>query len=183
VTKDLGPGIGRLMILSMKTTVPLVFLACFPIAVPAKAAVAGSPQTDIVVVGAGISGLCAALEGARRGASVTVIDMGSIFGGHSVMSSGMVCMGALREGGARQAAVVARIDRTSHRTSHRTSRNRRSPILRRAPQGERNPNAGQREAPRNVPRQLPQAAHGQRLAGNDNSRQPPKSVAALPNDG
>ena len=144
MTKDLGPGIGRLMILSMKTTVPLVFLACFPIAVPAEAAVAGSPQTDMVVVGAGISGLGAALEGARRGASVTVIDMGSVFGGHSVMSSGMVCMGALREGGARQAAVVARTDRTSHLTS----RSRRSPILRRASQGERHPNAGQREAPR-----------------------------------
>src|SRR5215510_7691819 len=51
-----------------------------------------SAQNDIVVVGAGISGLCAALEGARRGANVTVIDMASVFGGHAVMSSGMVCV-------------------------------------------------------------------------------------------
>jgi predicted oxidoreductase len=57
-----------------------------------EAAAAELPQNDMIVVGAGISGLCAALEGARRGATVTVIDMGSIFGGHAVMSSGMVCM-------------------------------------------------------------------------------------------
>jgi predicted oxidoreductase len=49
-------------------------------------------QSDIVIVGAGISGLCAALESARAGAKVTVIDMGSVFGGHAVMSSGMVCL-------------------------------------------------------------------------------------------
>jgi uncharacterized protein len=50
------------------------------------------PKTDMIVVGAGISGLCAALEGARSGVIVTVIDMGSIFGGHAVMSTGMVCL-------------------------------------------------------------------------------------------
>jgi uncharacterized protein len=52
----------------------------------------GGPQTDIVVVGAGISGLCAALEGAHHGLTVAVIDMGSVFGGHAVMSTGMVCL-------------------------------------------------------------------------------------------
>src|SRR5436190_2133341 len=49
-------------------------------------------QTNVVVVGAGISGLCAALESARLGASVTVVDMASVFGGHAVMSSGLVCV-------------------------------------------------------------------------------------------
>ena len=53
---------------------------------------AAATQNDIVIVGAGISGLSAALEAARAGADVTVIDMGSVFGGHAVMSSGMVCL-------------------------------------------------------------------------------------------
>ena len=41
-----------------------------------------------IVVGAGISGLAAALELGRGGANVTVIDMSSVFGGHAVMSQG-----------------------------------------------------------------------------------------------
>ncbi|MBI85285.1 MAG: hypothetical protein CMJ81_18990 [Planctomycetaceae bacterium] len=43
---------------------------------------------SVVVVGAGISGLSAALELARGGAAVTVVDMSSVFGGHAVMSQG-----------------------------------------------------------------------------------------------
>jgi succinate dehydrogenase/fumarate reductase flavoprotein subunit len=43
---------------------------------------------SVVVVGAGISGLTSALELARGGAEVTVIDMSSVFGGHAVMSQG-----------------------------------------------------------------------------------------------
>jgi succinate dehydrogenase/fumarate reductase flavoprotein subunit len=45
-------------------------------------------RADVVVVGAGISGLTAALELARGGASVTLVDMSSVFGGHAVMSQG-----------------------------------------------------------------------------------------------
>ncbi|HXV60966.1 MAG TPA: FAD-dependent oxidoreductase, partial [Vicinamibacteria bacterium] len=48
--------------------------------------------TDAIVVGAGISGLSAALEAARGGASVLVVDMWSIFGGHAVMSHGGLCI-------------------------------------------------------------------------------------------
>ena len=44
----------------------------------------------VVIVGAGISGLCAALELGRSGAAVTVVDMASVFGGHAVMSQGGV---------------------------------------------------------------------------------------------
>lgn len=44
----------------------------------------------VVVVGAGISGLSAALDLGRGGAKVTVIDMSSVFGGHAVMSQGAV---------------------------------------------------------------------------------------------
>ena len=44
----------------------------------------------VLVVGAGISGMSAALELGRAGADVTVIDMSSVFGGHAVMSQGGV---------------------------------------------------------------------------------------------
>jgi flavocytochrome c len=48
---------------------------------PARAA-------DLIVVGAGIAGLSAALEAAQQGRRVTVVEMWSIFGGHAVMSQG-----------------------------------------------------------------------------------------------
>ncbi|MFQ5734745.1 MAG: FAD-dependent oxidoreductase [Planctomycetaceae bacterium] len=47
-------------------------------------------RLDVIVVGAGISGLTAALELGRSGARVLVIDMSSVFGGHAVMSQGGV---------------------------------------------------------------------------------------------
>ncbi len=55
----------------------------------------GSPATppvtpDIIVVGAGIGGLSAALEAGRGGASVLVVDMASVFGGHAVMAQGLL---------------------------------------------------------------------------------------------
>ncbi len=53
-------------------------------------AVPDRKATDVIVVGAGISGLSAALELGRGGANVTVVDMSSVFGGHAVMSQGSV---------------------------------------------------------------------------------------------
>jgi len=47
-------------------------------------------EIDVVIVGAGISGLTAALDLGRGGAKVTVIEMSSVFGGHAVMSQGGV---------------------------------------------------------------------------------------------
>lgn len=47
---------------------------------------------DVIIVGAGISGLSAALDLGRGGAKVTVLDMSSVFGGHAVMSQGSVCV-------------------------------------------------------------------------------------------
>ncbi|MFP6701519.1 MAG: FAD-dependent oxidoreductase, partial [Planctomycetaceae bacterium] len=44
----------------------------------------------VVVVGAGLSGLTAALELADGGAEVVVVDMSSVYGGHAVMSQGGV---------------------------------------------------------------------------------------------
>jgi len=49
-------------------------------------------RADLVIVGTGISGLAAALDAGRAGANVTVINMWSVFGGHAVMSSGLVCL-------------------------------------------------------------------------------------------
>ncbi len=43
---------------------------------------------EVVIVGAGISGLTSALELGRGGANVTVVDLSSVFGGHAVMSQG-----------------------------------------------------------------------------------------------
>lgn len=42
----------------------------------------------MIVVGAGISGLSAALEGARSGLKVTVVELNTVPGGHAVISSG-----------------------------------------------------------------------------------------------
>ena len=55
----------------------------------------GAPEitcSDVIIVGAGISGLAAAIEAGKAGASVTVLDMWSVFGGHAVMSEGGVTM-------------------------------------------------------------------------------------------
>jgi len=46
------------------------------------------PDYDVVVVGAGISGLSAALELGRAGARVLVVEMNSVAGGHAVMAGG-----------------------------------------------------------------------------------------------
>ncbi len=47
---------------------------------------------DVIVVGAGISGLSAALEAARGGLEVQFVDVWSVFGGHAVMSGGGVAV-------------------------------------------------------------------------------------------
>jgi flavocytochrome c len=57
---------------------------------PALSDQTSDQQSDVIIVGAGISGLSAALDLGRGGANVTVIDMSSVFGGHAVMSQGSV---------------------------------------------------------------------------------------------
>ncbi len=47
-------------------------------------------QPDLLVVGAGISGLSSALEAAQEGARVTVVDLWSVFGGHAVVAGGVL---------------------------------------------------------------------------------------------
>jgi predicted oxidoreductase len=50
------------------------------------------PIPDVAIVGAGISGLSAALEAARAGARVVVIDQNTVGGGHAILSNGAVCI-------------------------------------------------------------------------------------------
>jgi predicted oxidoreductase len=45
-------------------------------------------DADLVIVGAGIAGLSAAVEVARSGGDVLVVDMASVFGGHAVSAHG-----------------------------------------------------------------------------------------------
>jgi flavocytochrome c len=47
---------------------------------------------DVVIVGAGIAGLSAALDAASAGASVLVVDMSTVGGGHAILSNGAVCI-------------------------------------------------------------------------------------------
>ncbi len=50
-------------------------------------------DADIIVIGAGIAGLSAALEAADAGAQVIVIDVNSVAGGHAMMAGGMFLVG------------------------------------------------------------------------------------------
>jgi succinate dehydrogenase/fumarate reductase flavoprotein subunit len=54
--------------------------------------VATTPPSDVLIVGAGIAGLSAALEAARGGFRVTVVDMSTVGGGHAIVSHGAVCI-------------------------------------------------------------------------------------------
>lgn len=45
---------------------------------------------DVIIIGAGISGLSAAIEAAERGLSVLVVDTASVFGGHAVLAAGVL---------------------------------------------------------------------------------------------
>jgi succinate dehydrogenase/fumarate reductase flavoprotein subunit len=51
-------------------------------------------DADIVIVGAGLAGLSAAIDAASSGADVLVIDMNSVFGGHGIQSGGVAVVGS-----------------------------------------------------------------------------------------
>jgi flavocytochrome c len=57
---------------------------------PARIAQETQEPVDLLIIGAGISGLSAALEAARGGASVLVVDMSTVGGGHAILSNGAV---------------------------------------------------------------------------------------------
>ncbi|MCC7329582.1 MAG: FAD-binding protein [Gammaproteobacteria bacterium] len=50
-------------------------------------------QADVIVVGAGIAGLAAALQAADGGARVVVVDSNSVGGGHAMLASGFSLVG------------------------------------------------------------------------------------------
>lgn len=57
-------------------------------------ALVAAPTPDLLVVGAGISGLSAAAEGARLGLRVTVVDRNSVYGGTAVVAYGIAIVGS-----------------------------------------------------------------------------------------
>ena len=73
----------------------LVVLVCLL----AGLAACGQEQTstgrnaDVIIVGAGLSGLSAAVEMGRRGLKVLVIDMNSVAGGHAMLAGGVAIVG------------------------------------------------------------------------------------------
>jgi len=46
-------------------------------------------DADVIIVGAGLAGLSAAIEAASGGAEVLIVDMNSVFGGHGIQSGGV----------------------------------------------------------------------------------------------
>jgi len=51
-------------------------------------------DADVIIVGAGLAGLSAAIDAASGGAEVLVIDMNSVFGGHGIQSGGVAVVGS-----------------------------------------------------------------------------------------
>ncbi len=76
--------------MSNPCTVPMLVLAGLMISCSDP-----RPQTDadIIVVGAGIAGLAAALDAGRAGADVLVLDANSVGGGHAVKAGGFALVG------------------------------------------------------------------------------------------
>ena len=62
-------------------------------ALPQDSVSAWDVETDVVVVGAGCAGVCAAIEAAGTGAEVIVLERASAIGGTSAMSSGLLYLG------------------------------------------------------------------------------------------
>lgn len=82
----------------------LLLLATAPVA-------ARDPDADIIVVGAGIAGIAAALEAEGHGARVLVLDMNSVPGGHAVKAGGFALVDTplqRQKGYADSAEVAAR---------------------------------------------------------------------------
>jgi urocanate reductase len=63
----------------------------------AQNAIQWNRAADIIIVGAGVSGLSAAVEAAEQGSSVIAIDMNYDIGGHGIMSGGQLHLGGGNE--------------------------------------------------------------------------------------
>ena len=64
-----------------------------PEVIPITALPADAESWDVVVVGFGIAGGCAALEAARSGARVLLLERAAVHGGTSAMSGGHFYLG------------------------------------------------------------------------------------------
>ncbi|MET3961693.1 3-oxo-5alpha-steroid 4-dehydrogenase [Marmoricola sp. OAE513] len=64
-----------------------------PDVLPASAIPSDVEETDVVVIGFGIAGACAALEAARSGARVVLLERSATYGGTSAMSGGHFYLG------------------------------------------------------------------------------------------
>jgi succinate dehydrogenase/fumarate reductase flavoprotein subunit len=51
-------------------------------------------DADVLIIGAGLAGLSAAIDAANGGVRVLVIDMNSVFGGHGIQSGGVAVVGS-----------------------------------------------------------------------------------------
>jgi len=71
----------------------LLLLICLTIGTGFPAAQAEQPDAQVIIIGAGIAGLAAALEARSSGASVLIVDMNSVGGGHAVMAAGFSLIG------------------------------------------------------------------------------------------
>ena len=63
------------------------------VAAASRQAAATSAAPDVIVVGAGLSGLTAAVDMGRAGVNVLVVDMNSVAGGHAVLAGGVALVG------------------------------------------------------------------------------------------
>lgn len=50
-------------------------------------------EADVVIIGAGATGLCAAIEAIENGASVIAVDVNTDVGGHAIVSGGNIALG------------------------------------------------------------------------------------------
>ena len=64
-----------------------------PELIETRAVTAWNDEVDVVVVGFGISGACAALEAARAGARVLLLERAAEYGGTSAMAGGHFYLG------------------------------------------------------------------------------------------
>src|SRR5688500_17751671 len=73
---------------SFLTSIPVMLLVSGWLA--SRSTVLAKEAADVLSVGGGIAGLSAALEAARGGASVLVVEMSTVGGGHAILSNGAV---------------------------------------------------------------------------------------------
>lgn len=85
-------------------------LAAASTALADEAPVAWDKEIDILIIGSGYAGLCAAIEAAQAGCSVTLIEKNTVFGGNSIL-----CAGNAQFGGGNFVQQAADIDDTPER--------------------------------------------------------------------